>query len=83
MSKAQQAAEERFDRDDDDYAALVVGFTEGWEAALPEEPDPAVIKAVAKTIKPLFLDRMVDLDAEDYAWDAARAAYAALRGAMQ
>lgn len=63
----------------------------GAEWALPEEPDPAVIEAMAKAIKPLFLDCKVDLDAEDYAWDAAWdyawdaawAAYAALRGAMQ
>ena len=79
MSKAQQAAEERFDRDDDDYAALVVGFTEGWEAALPENPDPAVIEAMAEAIDPHALEILV------YDWPSgvARAAYAALRGAMQ
>jgi len=93
MSKAQQAAEERFDRDDDDYAALVVGFTEGWEAALPEEPDPAVIEAMAKGCFMAYNDRGWDADDWDSEWlgervrdvwrDHARAAYAALRGAMQ
>src|SRR5690606_18730234 len=88
-SKAQQAAEEQFDRDDDDYAALVVGFTEGWEAALPENPDPAVIEVMARAIygdQHKFSDwdsgRASSRDNSD-AFRQARAAYAALRGAMQ
>jgi len=88
MSKAQQAAEERFDRDDDDYAALVVGFTEGWEAALPEEPDPAVIEAMAKATDesdPEGGNANPDPGSESWEWwmPQARAVYAALRGAMQ
>jgi hypothetical protein len=100
MSK--QAAEERFDRDEDDYAALVVGFTEGWEAALPENPDPAVIEAMARAIAPhrwrevhreppgdlpqarwdALLDQAI-AEGREPSLEAARAAYAAMRGAMQ
>lgn len=102
MGKAQQAAEERFDRDDDDYAALVVGFTEGWEAALPENPDPAVIEAMAAAIAPnrwrevhreplggipqaqwdALLDQAI-AEGREPSLEAARAAWAAMRGAMQ
>ena len=32
----------------------------------------------AEAIKPLVLDRYTDMDAEDVAWDAARAAFEAL-----
>ncbi len=86
MSKAQQAAEEQFDRDDDDYAALVVGFTEGWEAALPENPDPAVIEAMAEAangaLAPL-LGQSPEVRFEQSDLTLALAMYAALRGAMQ
>lgn len=36
------------------------------------------MEKVAEAIKPLVLDRYTDMDAEDVAWDAARAAFGAL-----
>jgi len=86
-SKAQQAAEERYRHIEDRTfvteiavkATLRQAFLEGWKAALPETPDPAVIEAMAKAIDPHALEILV------YDWPSgvARAAYAALRGAMQ
>lgn len=47
--------------------------------APPAEVTDAMVEAAAKAIKPLFLSAgLVDLDAEDYAWDAARAALGAV-----
>ena len=101
MSKAQQAAEERYPHIEDltfvtenaVKATLRQGFLEGWKAALPEEPVPAVIEAMAKGVFAANNNR--DWSAEDWGADwlseatrevwrtYARAAYAALRGAMQ
>jgi len=36
------------------------------------------LEKAAEAIKPLVLDHYTDLDAEDVAWDAARAAFEAL-----
>lgn len=36
------------------------------------------MEKAAEAIKPLVLDRYTDMDAEDVAWDAARAAFEAL-----
>lgn len=97
MSKAQQAAEERwpsypvvgFSGAEDRQVAFLAGVA--W--ALPENPHPVVIEATAKVIAHAALDWIDyetdehDHDPECSNWEAyqdeARAAYAALRGAMQ
>lgn len=91
MSKAQQAAEERwpsyptvgFSGAEDRQAAFLAGVA--W--ALPEVPDPAVIEAMAKGMYSEALPgRSWDWRPEEVKqhWRRyARAAYAALRGAMQ
>lgn len=98
MSKAQQAAEERWAAltrgeafgapgDSARKRGFVAAYIQGREDALPEEPDPAVIEAIAKAICGRYYG--------DGSWvtfsptrlepflDHARAAYAAMRGAMQ
>jgi len=89
MSKAQQAAEEPMTR----VIRRRRTFVAGAECALPETPDPAVIEAMAKGCFMAYNDRGWDEDDWDSEWlgervrdvwrDLARAAYAALRGAMQ
>lgn len=50
----------------------------------PIEVTDAMVEAAAIAVKPLFLDiGLVDLDAEDCAWDAARAALAAALNTMK
>jgi len=92
MSKAQQAAEERPTREDIEAMwtpALVRKYPEkAFEvmtrlAALPEVPDPAVIKAMARAIGGVMESGEPVPDAETAFAAEARAAYAALRGAMQ
>ena len=86
MSKAQQAAEERwpsypaigFSGAEDRQAAFLAGVA--W--ALPEEPDPAVIEAIAKALDDNFNPDQYPIMSAMFA-DYARAAYAALRGATQ
>ena len=105
MSKAQQAAEERypsypvvgFSGAEDRQVAFLAGVA--W--ALPENPDPAVIEAMARAIapnrwrevhrKPLgdipqarwdaLLDQAI-AEGREPSLEAARAAYAAMRGAQ-
>lgn len=95
MSKAQQAAEERwplypavgFNRAGDRQVAFLTGVA--W--ALPEVPDPAVIEAMARAAH----ENPHDWQVASGDWGAAgheikeqfrahaRAAYTAMRGAMQ
>lgn len=91
MGKAQQAAEERWPS----YPVVgfsgaedrQVAFLEGVAWAIPEEPDPAVIEAMAKGMYSEALpgrswDRCPE-DVKQHWRRYARAAYSALRGAMQ
>lgn len=98
MSKAQQAAEDQYPALQPDAEELTYprsalrdfqrgAFISGWEQALPEEPDPAVIEAMAKGMYSEALpgrswDRCPE-DVKQHWRRYARAAYSALRGAMQ
>lgn len=89
MGKAQQAAEERYPDGVVGNLTAREGFEEGVAWALPENPDPAVIEAMARAIygdQHKFSDwdggRVSSRDNSD-AFRQARAAYAAMRGAMQ
>lgn len=90
MSKARQAAEERWPS----YPAIgfsgaedrQVAFLAGVAWALPENPDPAVIEAMAKVLNhEQGFDDWVEANETQRSWclDLARAAYVAMRGAMQ
>lgn len=93
-SNAQQAAEERYPLNGDATniairATLQTGYVAGRLDALPEVPDDAVIEAMAEAIyNPVNNKSMIrwahviDRDKDGYRRQA-RAAYAAMRGAMQ
>jgi len=89
-SKAQQAAEERFPGKPGAPAnggtlTRREAYSEGYRAALPENPDPAVIEAMAKVLNhEQGFDDWVEANETQRSWclDLARSAYAALRGAM-
>ncbi len=98
MSKAQQAAEERWPESEDFDPTRIrlgrVAFLEGVAWALPENPDPAVIEAMERAVaehEEVYdetLDRLVCSCGDNYtegvmSGHIALAVYAAQRGAMQ
>ena len=64
---------------DEEQLQLVDSLREELEQKIPGQPQREQLAAVAAAVKPQFVSAgLVDLDADDYAWDAARAALAAL-----